>query len=92
MSDSTVDKRHEARNSCFLRADIIVGAHIDPIPAEAHDISERGLRLQTADAAQLPDEFIVSIPRRNMREIVRVTRRETDEVGVVIKAARACPP
>ena len=39
------NRRIENRNPCFLRADIIVGMNKEPIPAEAHDISERGFRL-----------------------------------------------
>lgn len=83
------DRRSENRNPCFLRADIIVNENSEPVPAEAHDISEHGLRLVVLNAKRIPDEFIVSIPRRRMREIVRVVRREEKELGVIIKVAAA---
>ncbi len=81
------DKRREPRNPCYLRADIIIGPERAPVPAEAHDISERGLRLQVLDTKNIPNEFIVSIPRRHLREVVRVVRRGDKELGVVIKTA-----
>lgn len=81
-----IEKRREPRNACYLQASIIVSPQAKPVPAEAHDISEHGLRLRLADAVGLPDEFIVSIPRRKMREVVCVIRRGKTELGVVIKA------
>lgn len=81
------NRRTEIRNPCFLRADIIINMHTDPVVAEAHDISDHGLRLVVPDAKILPDEFIVSIPRRKMRELVRVVRRQETELGVIIQSA-----
>lgn len=79
------DRRQETRNPCFLRADIIVNHHTAPVPAEAHDISDHGLRLIVPDTSALPDEFIVSIPRRKIRENVQVVRRSAQELGVIIQ-------
>lgn len=83
------NRRTEDRNSCFLRAELIVSTHEPPVQAEAHDISDRGLRLVITDAKRIPDEFIVSIPRRHIRESVRVVRREEGELGVLIKKPNA---
>jgi len=79
------NRRTETRNPCFLRADIIVSMHEEPVQAEAHDISDHGLRIVVTDAKRIPDEFIVSIPRRHIRETVRVVRRQEGELGVLIK-------
>lgn len=84
------NRRQEERNPCFLRADLILDAHIPPITAQAHDISDRGLKLIVEDARTIPDRFIVSIPRRHLREVVRVMRRSPTELGVRIeRSARA---
>lgn len=83
------ERRSENRNPCYLRADIIVDTHSDPVPAEAHDISDHGMRLVVLNTKRIPDEFLLSIPRRRMREIVRVVRREDKELGVIIKVAAA---
>jgi hypothetical protein len=82
------DKRAEPRNPCFLKADIITGTSTAPIPAEAHDISDGGLRLVVESPGNLPDEFILSIPRRRLREIVQVIRRDEQSVGVRIQGAK----
>ena len=79
------NRRSETRNPCFLRADIIVSHNSEPVAAEAHDISAHGFRLVVLNARRIPDEFIVSIPRRHIREIVRVVRRQESELGVLIK-------
>jgi hypothetical protein len=39
------ERRQETRNPCNLRAEIIVAPNADPVLAEAHDISDHGLRL-----------------------------------------------
>lgn len=79
------DRRAEPRNPCFLRADLILGMNKPPVPAEAHDISDNGFRLLLPETKDIPDEFIISIPRRKLREMVRVVRRMDQELGVVIK-------
>jgi len=79
------ERRQENRNPCYLRAEIIVNHHTDPVLAEAHDISDHGLRLIVPDASSLPDEFIVSIPRRKIRETVQVVHRSAKELGVLIR-------
>jgi PilZ domain len=79
------ERRSEIRNPCYLRADIIVSHDAEPVMAEAHDISDHGLRLVVLNARRIPNEFIVSIPRRHIRETVRVVRREEGELGVLIK-------
>lgn len=84
----TANLRSEPRNQCFLRGDIIVDANTPPMPCEVHDISSRGMRLVVLDASRVPNNFIVSVPRRSLRETVRVTRRAKQELGVVIQAAR----
>jgi hypothetical protein len=82
------DKRTEARNPCYLRADIILGSKEPPIAAEAHDISDLGMRLVVADATALPNEFIVSIPRRHIREAVKVVRRDETSLGVQVQGVK----
>ncbi len=85
------DKRSEPRNPCFLRADIILSHNAEPVPAEAHDISDRGARLHVLNTRALPDEFVISIPRRKIRETVKVVRRGEKELGVIFKTAIKAP-
>jgi PilZ domain len=87
----SAERRKERRNPCYLKAEILLNTEPGPVPAEAHDISEHGMRLVVLNAKKLPDEFIVSIPRRHIQEIVYVVRREDKEVGVRIKTV-APPP
>ena len=79
------ERRSETRNPCYLRAGIIFSQNAEPVMAEAHDISDHGLRLVVLNAKRIPNEFIVSIPRRHIRETVRVVRREEGELGVLIQ-------
>lgn len=79
------NQRREDRNTCFMRAEITLDQHQPPIIAEVHDISEHGLRLKFENADAIPNEFIVSIPRRHMRELVVVRRRTKDTLGCIIK-------
>ena len=83
------ERRQETRNPCYLRAEIIVAPNADPVLAEAHDISDHGLRLVVLNAKRIPNEFVVSIPRRRMREAVRMVRREDQELGVIIQQISA---
>ncbi|MCZ8259598.1 MAG: PilZ domain-containing protein [Beijerinckiaceae bacterium] len=91
------DKRREPRNTCYLRAEIYTSTDAAPLIAEAHDISEHGMRLKVLNARTLPNRFMVSIPRRHIREMVEVRRRSEGEVGVLIqtvdlpKAVRSGP-
>ncbi len=78
------DKRREPRNACYLRAEIYTPTDAAPLMAEAHDISEHGMRLKVLNARTLPQKFWVSIPRRDFREQVEVKRRADGEVGVII--------
>jgi hypothetical protein len=80
------EQRKESRNSCYLRAEIYVSNDTPPIVAEAHDISEHGMRLVVLTTRNLPERFMVSIPRRHMREMVRVKRWGENELGVVIES------
>ena len=79
--------RREPRNPCYLRAELFVAPNAAPIVAEVHDISAHGMRLVVLNARTLPERFVVSVPRRHMRETVRVARRADNEVGVVIQRA-----
>ncbi|MCZ8181601.1 MAG: hypothetical protein O9322_01410 [Beijerinckiaceae bacterium] len=79
------DKRREPRNSCYLRAEIYTELSAPPIIAEAHDISDHGMRLKVLNARTLPNTFMVSIPRRHIREMVEIKRRSEGEVGVLIR-------
>jgi hypothetical protein len=78
------NRRRESRNDCFLRADIIINKDTPPIVAEAHDISNSGVRIVTPHARSIPNEFILSIPRRRIREYVKVMRRKDNELGVIV--------
>lgn len=79
------NKRTESRNPSFLRAEIILGTNLPPVPAEVHDISDRGMRLVVEKPESLPAEFMVSIPRRRLREFVEVVRRDEGSVGVRVQ-------
>ena len=78
------EHRREARNACYLRAEIILETGAPPIIAEAHDISDSGMRLKVLNSRTLPNRFLLSIPRRHFREYVEIKRRSEGEVGVVI--------
>ncbi|WP_284177290.1 hypothetical protein [Rhabdaerophilum sp. SD176] len=78
------NNRREPRNLCYLRAEIYTDPSSPPIMAEAHDISETGIRLKVLNARTLPPKFWLSIPRRHFREFVEIKRRGDGEVGVVI--------
>jgi diadenosine tetraphosphate (Ap4A) HIT family hydrolase len=80
------DMRREPRQPCFLRAEILVGQNMPPIQAEAHDISNSGMKLVVVNSRDIPDRFVVCIPRRHFREIVEVKRRRPNELGVVIQS------
>jgi PilZ domain len=79
------ERRREDRNTCFLRAELTINTHEEPIQAEVLDISEHGLRLKLPDADIVPNEFVVSVPRRHIRELVNVRRRTKTTLGVIIK-------
>lgn len=79
------NKRTEPRNPSFLRAEIILGSNVPPVPAEVHDISDRGMRLVVEKPEALPGEFMVSIPRRRLREFVEIVRRDEASVGVRVQ-------
>ncbi|MCA1951559.1 MAG: PilZ domain-containing protein [Hyphomicrobiales bacterium] len=80
-----LNNRRENRNACYLRASILIKQGDQRIDAEAFDISKNGMRLVVPNARQVPDYFMVSIPRRHMMEHVRVVRRGDSELGVVIR-------
>ncbi|MCA0399723.1 MAG: hypothetical protein LCH38_02780 [Proteobacteria bacterium] len=83
----SAERRTEARNPCFLQGSIIIDAQKPPVPCEVHDISNRGMRLVVANTAMIPNQFIVSVPRRHMRELVSVRRRGRMDLGVLIVQA-----
>lgn len=82
------DKRSEPRNPSFLRAEIILGTNVPVVPAEVHDISDRGMKLIVEKPDALPNEFLVSIPRRHLREYVEVVRRDPGFVGVRVQTLK----
>lgn len=79
------EQRRATRNQCYLRASILINNGDRRIDAEAHDISDQGAKLFVLDARQVPDYFVLSIPRRHFMEHVRVVRRSPQELGVVIR-------
>ncbi len=79
------ERRIDTRLPCFLRAEILLENGTRRLPCEAHDISERGLRLAGADFSQLPDSFILAIPRRKIEDRVKVVRRGEDFIGVMFE-------
>ena len=79
------NRRLEERNACFLRAELTISTLEPPVQAEVLDISEHGFNLKVPDSAKIPEEFIVSVPRRHIRELVVVRRRSETTVGVLIK-------
>lgn len=78
------DRRTQNRNSCYMRAEIHYPGLKEPIPAEAHDISDNGFRIGVLNAAKVPNEFTLVIPRRKIKENVKVVRRGEHELGLVI--------
>lgn len=82
------DKRAHPRNPSFLRAEIIVSSNLPPVPAEVHDISDKGMRLVVEKPEDLPNEFLVSIPRRRLREFVEVVRRDSNSLGVRVQVLK----
>lgn len=79
------ERRIDPRVPCFLRAAIVLENGERRIACEAHDISEHGLRLAGADFRELPDSFILEVPRRAIEGRVSIVRRGPDFVGVVFK-------
>jgi hypothetical protein len=76
------ERRIKPRLPCFLKGEIILDNGARTVPCEAHDISDKGLRLEGADFSQLPDTFILAIPRRQFRERVQIVRQLEKGVGV----------
>lgn len=79
------ERRIDPRVPCFLRAAIVLENGQRRIDCEAHDISEHGLRLVGADFHDLPDSFILEVPRRSIEGRVNIARRGPDFIGVVFK-------
>lgn len=78
------ERRREDRNPCFMRAEIIL-ENTPPIEVEVHDISEHGLRIVMPNTNDIPNEFLLSIPRRHFREVMRVRRRTLTALGCIVK-------
>lgn len=76
------DKRRDTRLDCFLKAEILLAGGEERVPCEAHDISTRGLKLSGPDLGNIPDSFMLTIPRRGITERVNVIRRSPEELGV----------
>ncbi len=78
------ERRINPRMPCFLKGEIVLYNGKVRVPCEAHDISSKGMRLAGADFSNLPDSFLLSIPRRKFEERVKIVRRLDDGVGVLI--------
>lgn len=78
------ERRIDPRLPCFLKGEIVLNNGTRRISCEAHDISDRGMRLAGPDFRNMPDSFILSIPRRHFEQRVKVVRRMPDSVGVIV--------
>lgn len=78
------ERRIDPRNTCYLRGEIILNNGTEIVPCEVHDISSTGMRLSGADFSNLPEDFILAVARRQIRERVKIVRRMENDVGVVI--------
>lgn len=78
------EMRRAPRNACFLRGQAYLNAGED-MPCEIHDIANNSARIVLNEAADVPDRFVLSIPRRHVKEWVRVVRRSEKDFGVVFE-------
>lgn len=78
------ERRIDPRMPCYLRGEIILNNGIEVVPCEVHDISDKGMRLAGPDFSRLPETFILTVARRQIRERVKVVRKTDDGVGVLI--------
>lgn len=81
------ERRQKNRIECYIRGEIVLENGNRRLPCEAHDISDRGMRITSADLAGLPDSFILDLPRRDFLGRVDVVRRGEQDLGVVIRKA-----
>lgn len=79
------ERRTKDRINCYLRGEILLENGHRRLPCEAHDISDRGMRITSPDVSALPDSFIVDLPRRDFHGRVYVVRRGETDLGVVLK-------
>jgi len=81
--DSANVRKHP-RNACFLRGEAEIGKS-GRIPCEIHDIAHNSARIVLDPKVYVPNRFILSIPRRHVKEWVRVVRRSEKDFGVVFE-------
>jgi PilZ domain len=79
------ERRNKDRIDCYLRGEVLLENGHRRLTCEAHDISDRGMRITCSDLSALPDSFILTIPRRDFTGRVDVVRRGEHELGVVIR-------
>jgi hypothetical protein len=84
---SAAEMRRIPRNACFLRGEALLGIG-EKMPCEIHDIADNSARVVLQDAAEVPERFILSIPRRQVKEWVQVVRRSEKDFGVVFETFR----
>ena len=83
-----VQNRAYDRQDCFLRAEILLNGGANKLACEAQDISDGGLKLTGANFNEVPDSFLLAIPRRSITERVSVKRRGDDSIGVEFETFR----
>jgi hypothetical protein len=78
-----VEKRSAPRNEAFLKGQVRLDGPHSGLDCLVCDISDAGARLQVpTDVAQLPERFLLFIPKTNATHHVRVAWRGNGEVGV----------
>lgn len=81
------DMRRMQRNACFLRGEAFLSVG-EKMPCEIHDIANNSARVVLQNAVEVPERFILSIPRRQVKEWVQVVRRSEKDFGVVFETFR----
>lgn len=81
------ENRKIPRNACFMRGEIII-SESNVIHCDIHDIAVNSARLVFPEKIKLPDRFVLHIPRRKVKEWVKVLRRGDKDCGVVFEKFR----
>lgn len=80
------EQRKNPRTPCFLRGEIRLYNGEKRIACEIHDLSDNGFRLTGFATPEVPESFVLAIPRRSFLERVKVVRRADDSLGVRLDA------
>lgn len=80
------DRRRARRQVLGYGARVLSGDGAFEVPCVILDVSERGARLRVADAATVPEEFVLALaPSCSARRTCVVAWRKAEQVGVLFK-------